>query len=154
MAEVAGIYARHSTYLDRYVQIGVAGNRLISVSCPDAVDSAVSDEHHLLDRFEGYLDGTREDFENVELALTVPTVERRVLETIRPIPYGTEQSLAAVATATPGLSGDDAEDIERISTILSANPVPIVIPDHRVRDVDGAVPTDVRRKLRALEGLG
>ena len=36
MDEVAGIYARESTYLDRYVQLGVAQGRVISVSFPTA----------------------------------------------------------------------------------------------------------------------
>lgn len=153
MAEAAGIFARHSEYLDRYVQLGVAGNRLISVSFPQSIAPEVDDAHPLLNRFERYLDGAQEGFNDVELALTVPTLERRVFETIRPIPYGHERALEDVARATPGLDGDDPEDLDRLRTVLTTNPVPIVIPDHRVRGVDGSVPAEVRTRLRELEGI-
>lgn len=153
MAEAAGIFARESSYLERYVQIGVAANRLISVSFPETVDPGVDEAHPLLDRLERYLDGAHDGFDDVELALTVATLERRVLETVRPIPYGHERSLDAVARATAGIDVDEASDLERVREILTVNPVPIVVPDHRVRGVSGAVPEDVRDRLRRLEGL-
>jgi len=46
----AGIYARESTYLDRYVQFGEAGDRIISVSFPTQPDADSSEGHPLLDR--------------------------------------------------------------------------------------------------------
>ncbi|MFW6448564.1 MAG: MGMT family protein [Halobacteriota archaeon] len=153
MGQAAGIYARRSSYLDRYVQLGVAANRLISVSFPAAVGAEVDSQHPLLDRFERYLDGARDSFEDVELALTVDTLERRVLDAIRPIPYGHERDLEAVALATPGLDPADPDDLEKVRRLLADNPVPVVVPDHRVRGVDGSVPAAVRGKLRRLEGL-
>jgi methylated-DNA-[protein]-cysteine S-methyltransferase len=36
---------------------------------------------------------------------------------------------------------------------LAANPVPLLIPDHRVRDGPSGAPPPVEQKLRAVEGL-
>ncbi|MFP4590254.1 MAG: MGMT family protein [Halobacteriales archaeon] len=153
MGQAAGIFARWSPYLERYVQLGVAANRLISVTFPASVDADVEADHPLLDRFERYLDGAHESFEDVELALTVATRERRVLDAVRPIPYGHERDLEAVARATPGLDPTDDDDLVSVREALAANPVPVVVPDHRVRQVEGSLPPPVRRTLRQLEGL-
>ena len=39
----AGIYARESASLDRYVQVGVAGGRVLSVDFPEAPDDDAGD---------------------------------------------------------------------------------------------------------------
>ena len=50
MEETAGIYARESTYLGRYVQVGIASGRVISVSFPERPDEGYETDHELLDR--------------------------------------------------------------------------------------------------------
>ena len=77
--EAAGIYARESPYLERFVQVGVASGRVISVSFPMAPDEEAGDEHELLDRIGRYLEGEHDDFADVEVALTLPTDRRGVL---------------------------------------------------------------------------
>lgn len=153
MDEVAGIYARESTYLDRHVQVGVAQGRVISVSFPKAPPDDAEPDHELLDRVFAYLQGEREDFGDVAVALTVPTEQRRVLEAVREIPYGEEASVEQIARMAAGLDPEDDGDLGAAREALAANPAPIFIPDHRVRDGPSAAPPDVEQKLRAVEGL-
>jgi methylated-DNA-[protein]-cysteine S-methyltransferase len=151
--EDAGIYASESTYLDRFVQFGEAGDRIISMSFPQQVDAEGSDDHPLLDRIEGYLSGTEDNFEDVTVGLTLPTDQRNVLEAVGEIPYGEDGSVEQVAMMTAGLSSSDQDDLTSVREALAANPVPLLIPDHRVRDGPSAAPPPVEQKLRSVEGL-
>ena len=148
--EEAGIYARESDLLDRAVQIGVASGRVINVSFPDSVPADASPEHPLLDRVFAYLGGAEERFTDVEVALTVPTAQRTVLEAARNVPYG-ETITVKRLTKIAGMDGDDEEDRLTVRTALQENPVPIFVPDPRIRDADGATPTQVAATLRDLE---
>jgi methylated-DNA-[protein]-cysteine S-methyltransferase len=152
MAE-EGIYASYSPYLERYVQLGFASGRVLSVSFPEKEPDA-EDEHDLLDRIEEYLDGVTEDeFADVEVALTVPTEERSVLQTVRELPYGENVTVEQLAAMTPSLDPDDDVDLNVVRNALAGNPAPLLIPDHRVRDGPSAAPAAVEQKLRSLEGL-
>ncbi len=146
----AGIYARESSLLDRVVQLGIASGRVISVSFPETVPADTDPSHPLLDRIFEYLDGAEDTFADVEVALTVPTQQRQALEAARKIPYGETVTVERL-TAIAGMDGDDEEDRLAVRTALQENPVPILVPDHRVRDAEGATPASVARRLRELE---
>lgn len=148
--EDAGIYARESPLLDRTVQIGIASGRVISLSFPTAVPPDAEPDHPLLDRVFDYLDGAEENFADVEVAITVPTRQREALEATRNVPYG-ETITVERLTAIAGMDGDDEEEQLTVRTALRENPVPIFVPDHRIRDADGATPTAVAKRLRDLE---
>jgi methylated-DNA-[protein]-cysteine S-methyltransferase len=153
-ADTAGIFARENEYLERYVQFGVASGRIISVSFPEFPDEGASDDHELLDRFERYAEGLSEDdFADVEVGLTVPTGERKVLEALRQVGYGEQVSVERLAKMTPGFDADDEQDIITVREALDANPLPVIFPDHRVRDGPSALPPQVEQKLRSLEEL-
>lgn len=147
----AGIFARESSYLDCYVQIGVAGEKIISLSTPDHADAP--DDHPLLDRIGAYLEGEPDDFGGVDIGLTAPTPHRDVLEATREIPYGEQGSVEQLAGMTPGLDPSDDEDLTAVRQALADNPVPLLIPDHRVRDGPSALPPDIEQKFRTLEDL-
>ena len=149
----AGIHARESAYLQRYVQVGVAGGRVLSVSFPEAPDDGAGTDLPLLDRVEAYLEGAEEDFSDVDVAMTMPTDQRDVLEAVREVPYGEGVSVSALARMTPRLNPDEEEAGQLVRTALAENPAPLVVPDHRVRDGPGAAPPKVERRLRSLEGL-
>ncbi|MFW5974267.1 MAG: methylated-DNA--[protein]-cysteine S-methyltransferase, partial [Natrialbaceae archaeon] len=136
--EDAGIYARESTFLDRYVQIGVAQGRVLSVDFPTEPDAGAGTEHELLDRIEAYLGGESDDFSDVTVALTLPTAKGEVLEKVREIPYGDSGTVEQVTMMVPGRSPDDESDLAAVREGLAANPAPILIPDHRVRDAPSA----------------
>lgn len=151
MDDVAGIYARESTFLDSSVQIALAQGRVISVSFPSEPEPEAESEHPLLDRVEAYLGGERDPFGDVEVALTVPTDQREVLDAVGSIPYGETATVDQVARMTPGRDPDDTAAAVREA--VAANPVPLFIPTHRVRDAAGSEPADVAERLRAVEGL-
>ncbi|QCS43737.1 MGMT family protein [Natrinema versiforme] len=150
----AGIYARESPYLDRYVQLGAASGRVLSVSFPEIPDDDAGDDHDVLDQLFEYLDGLEPvTFDDVTVAMTMPTDQRAVLEGVREIPYGDQVTVETLARMTSGLDHEDEDDIILVRTALAENPAPILIPDHRVRDGPSAAPPDVEQKLRSLEGL-
>ena len=153
MNEEAGIFARESSYLDRYVQFGAAQGRVLSVTFPNAPNDEALSDHELLDRIDRYLDGVEDDFADVTVALTVPTDRRNVLETVREIPYGEQVDVAQLLRMTPDGDPDDDEDVRTARTALADNPAPLLIPDHRVRDGPSAPPPAVQQTLRAIEGL-
>jgi len=148
----AGIYARESEYLGQYVQIGVAGQRVISVSFPSTPDPEAEGNHPLLKRVFAYLEGGRDDFTDVEVGLTVPTDQRRVLEATRNVPYGEQVSVERLVRMS-GLNPDDEEDHDTVRAALADNPVPLFVPDHRVRDGPSGAPPGVEQRLRNVEGL-
>lgn len=152
-SDTAGIYAREFGRLDRYVQLGVAQGRVISVDFPVTPEDDGGADHDLLDRIAAYLDGTEDDFADVTVALTVPTDQREVLETVREIPYGQDSGVEQVARMTAGLDPDEDEDRRTVRTALAENPAPLLVPDHRVRDGPRGAPAEVVQQLRRVEGL-
>jgi methylated-DNA-[protein]-cysteine S-methyltransferase len=148
-----GIYAHESPYLERFVELGYASGKVISVSFPETAPDGAEDDHALLDRVFAYLEGSREEFDDVEVALTLPTDQRAVLEAARNVPYGEDVGTAQLARMTPGLDGDDEADQRTVREALAANPAPLLVPDHRVRDAPSGAPPAVEQKLRRLEEL-
>ena len=118
--EDAGIYERESTFLDRYVQIGIAQGRVLSVDFPTQQEPDAKTEHELLDRIEAYLQGEEDDFEDVTVALTGPTAHREVLEKVREIPYGESGTVEQLAAMVPGRSFSDEDDMVAIREALAA----------------------------------
>lgn len=149
-----GLFARRSARLDRWVQFGMAGGRVIKVDFLVDRPTGAEEDHPLLDRFERYLERSEAvEFDDVEIALTGPTDHRPVYETLRGVPHGTEVEVHELVERTAQLPND--EDGQRTAReAIAANPVPVIVPDHRVRDVTGASGQDVRDALRDIEGLG
>jgi len=145
----AGIYARHVPALDRVVELGVAQGRVVGVSFPSESSADAAADHPLLDRLEDVLGEGGEDLADVEVALTVPTDRRAVLEAVRSIPRGETVDVATLARLA-GLDGEDESDRATVEAALRGNPIPLFVPDHRV-EAPGATPDEVVRRLRALE---
>jgi methylated-DNA-[protein]-cysteine S-methyltransferase len=154
-ADTAGIYARYFPFLERHVQLGIASGRVISVTFPQEPDPDADEEHALLDRIGEYLNGVSEvGFGDVQVALTLPTDQREVLETLREnVPYGRQVDVLQLTRMTPGLDAEKEEDLILVRTALDANPTPLFIPDHRVRDGPSAAPPEVEQRLRSVEEL-
>mgnify|MGYP002338703580 CR=1 FL=1 len=149
----AGIYARESSYLERYVQFGAASGRVLSVSFPEAAPPEAESEHPLLDRIWAYLEGERDEFDDVDVAMTMPTDHRDVLESLRTVPYGEGVTVEALTRMTGGLDPEAETDRRLVRTALSENPAPLLLPDHRVSDGPSAAPPAVEQRLRSIEGL-
>jgi methylated-DNA-[protein]-cysteine S-methyltransferase len=149
----SGIYARRYPPLDRFLQVGLAQGRVISVDFPERPQDAADGDHHVLDALAEYLDGDREAFDDVTVALTVPTADRRVLAALRQVPYGESTTVAGLARMTADLDDEDEDDLRTVREALASNPAPILVPDHRVRDATGSAPTDVIERCRRVERL-
>lgn len=147
-----GIFARESSYLGTWVQLGVASQQLVQVTFPTVPEENSSSSHELLDRIFAYFEGERVDFTNVEIALTVPTDHRAILMATREIPYGSQMTVERLV-GMAGMDNDDEDAIESARSALAENPIPLIIPDHRVRDGPSGAPPEVEQRLRSLEGL-
>ena len=79
--------------------------------------------------------------------------QRTVLEVVRQIPYGENATVEQIGNLARDLDGDDEADQRTIREALAANPAPIFVPTHRIRDGPSGMPPDIESKLRALEGL-
>jgi O-6-methylguanine DNA methyltransferase len=99
-----------------------------------------------------YLQGTRREF-SVPVDLSVGTAfQRRVWRTIQRIPFGRVRSYQWVAVRVGG-----ARYARAVGMALGANPVPIVVPCHRVVAQDGSLGgfscgVSIKRRLLKLEG--
>ena len=145
-----GIYAQRFDELDTIIQLGVASGQVIDVSFPDTAPDDATTDHEVFTLINDYLDGDRLALTDVEIALTVPTDHRQVLDALQNVSAGNTVTVSRLARLA-GMDEDSEEDQAAIRDALQANPVPLLIPDHRVHDAQGATPPDVATTLRDLE---
>lgn len=99
-----------------------------------------------------YFDGTRREFSlPVDMSAGTP-FQRKVWNAIRRIPYGRVRSYQWVATKVGG-----KQYARAVGMALGANPVPIVVPCHRIIAHDGSLGgfscgLPMKRRLLKLEG--
>ncbi|MBW3575066.1 MAG: methylated-DNA--[protein]-cysteine S-methyltransferase [Actinobacteria bacterium] len=98
-----------------------------------------------------YFDGVRRQFDLVLDLRLARGFRRRVLDHLRAIPYGTTSSYTTVAAA----AGSPAA-VRAVGSACATNPVPVVVPCHRVVRSDGAIGqylggAGAKRALLALE---
>ena len=115
------------------------------LSAPRRVDRARRE-------LDEYFAGARRDFD-VPLDWSLARAFRReVLEELVKVPYGETTTYAELAA-----DAGRPRAVRAAGTALATNPIPIIVPCHRVLRSDGSVGgyrggTDVKRKLLALEG--
>lgn len=101
-----------------------------------------------------FFSGSRRVFDiPLDFALIRPGFTRRVLEATGRIPFGETVSYRAVA----GLAGNDRA-FRAAGTALGSNPLPIVVPCHRVLHSGGGLGgytggLDIKRRLLQIEGV-
>jgi O-6-methylguanine DNA methyltransferase len=106
----------------------------------------------LLVALEDYLAGKQVSFDEIPIDLSAqPPFRRKVLEACRRIPYGKTLSYAGLAAK----AGKPAA-VRAAGSAMSHNPLPILIPCHRVVRSDGRVggfsaPGGISLKERLLE---
>ncbi|GBE26518.1 methylated-DNA--protein-cysteine methyltransferase, constitutive [bacterium BMS3Bbin03] len=105
-------------------------------------------------QLKAYWDVTRQDFDLPIDWSTIPSAfERRVLQMLQTVPYGitvSYQELAEMAGAPKAFRA--------VGNTMRKNPMPIVIPCHRVIRKNSALGgytggLDIKRKLLAIEGI-
>jgi methylated-DNA-[protein]-cysteine S-methyltransferase len=105
----------------------------------------------LPERIRRYAQGEHEDFTDVSLDLDeVPLFNRQAYAELLKIPYGETTTYGAIAR----LLGDVALS-RAVGQAMGANPIPLVIPCHRVLGADGKTggfssPGGVTAKMRML----
>ncbi|MDE3134263.1 MAG: methylated-DNA--[protein]-cysteine S-methyltransferase [Acidobacteriota bacterium] len=98
--------------------------------------------------------GSRRDFDiRLDYSLIKPGFTRRVLEQTARIPFGETVTYKGVA----GLAGNERA-FRAAGTALGSNPLPIVVPCHRVLHSGGGLGgytggLEIKRKLLAIEGV-
>jgi len=111
----------------------------------------------LMERLRSYFDGNKVTFtDKLDLPQSTP-FQRKVWETTRLIPYGETRSYAWIAEQI-----GKPQAVRAVGQALSRNPLPIIIPCHRVIASDGKLGgftgvLEVKRYLLWLEasvGIG
>jgi methylated-DNA-[protein]-cysteine S-methyltransferase len=110
--------------------------------------------HPLVDRVRAYLAGGCDSFSDVDLELSWCTpFQRRVVETIRAIPYGETATYGEVAALAGHPNAHRA-----VGSVCAANRFALLVPCHRVVAADGLGPygslgRSYKRRLLELEGV-
>ena len=105
-----------------------------------------------------YLAGERIDFSAVPVDLDgVDPFRRKLYETMRAIPFGGTTTYGALAKQVGRVDAEAARDV---GTAMGRNPIPIVVPCHRVLAAGGKLGgfsayggIATKEKLLALEGV-
>lgn len=101
-----------------------------------------------------FFNGRRRSFDiPLDFALVKPGFTRRVLEQTARIPFGETVTYKGVA----GMAGNERA-FRAAGTALGSNPLPIVVPCHRVLHSGGGLGgytggLEIKRKLLAIEGV-
>jgi methylated-DNA-[protein]-cysteine S-methyltransferase len=98
-----------------------------------------------------YFDGTRHEFD-LPLDLRVAAFNEQVLHELARVPYGITTTYGALANKVGRPRAARA-----VGTVMNRNPIPIVLPCHRVLGSNGSLTgyaggLDVKLKLLQLEG--
>lgn len=99
-----------------------------------------------------YYVGRPTDFKNVKIDLgDLTEFQQKVLNTLRRVQYGTTISYGELAKLAGSPRGGRA-----IGTVMAANPLPLIIPCHRVIKADGtpghfSAPGGTETKIRMLK---
>ena len=117
---------------------------------PDPADAS------LVRRLQAYARGQADDFRDVRIDLTSCTpLRRRVLACCRQVGYGRTVSYGA------GRPGWRPRAARAVGNCMAANPIPLIVPCHRVTLADGRLGsysapggTQTKRRLLAMERAG
>jgi len=126
-------YARFSSELDLFVWMTLHDDRIAGLALrPDAPGDRA--RHPYLDRIVRYLDGASGDLDDLPVELDVPAFDRRVLEEVRRVPTGATATYGEIARRLGRPTAARA-----VGNAVARNPVPVVVPCHRVVPAAGGV---------------
>ncbi|WP_457548684.1 methylated-DNA--[protein]-cysteine S-methyltransferase [Archaeoglobus sp.] len=135
-----------------FVNVYVENEKVIKVEfSKDPIKEVILSEtaENLKKDLEKYFRGIKVDFSNYDVHLGVSLFVKSVLEVVRTIPYGkvvTYGRIAKILNTSP----------RAVGIALKFNPVPILIPCHRVVSKNGlggfSAGVWIKRELLKLEG--
>ena len=126
-------------------------DKSLRVAYPEGVKSPESFQK-IRSSLDKYLRGERVDF-SVDVDLSrLPDFTQKVLEAVRKIPYGDVRSYSWIGKKVGYSSAGRA-----VGQAVGRNPIPIIIPCHRVIQGDGSLGgfsmgLHVKKRLLSLEG--
>jgi O-6-methylguanine DNA methyltransferase len=109
----------------------------------------------ILNQIKSYLMGDLKKF-NININIKVTDFQKKVLNAVKRIEYGKVKSYGQIAKEIK-----KPRAYRAIGNAISKNPIPIVIPCHRVIRSDGSIGgfkgkskrIDIKRKLLEIEGI-
>ena len=132
-----------------------AATRLIMAGRPDSRYDATA-FRDMRECVTAYFEGVYVDFSEAPLDLATSTFGGRVLSACRKIPYGQTASYARLAC----LAGSP-QAARAAGSVMAGNPLPLIIPCHRIIRADGRVGCfsatggpELKTRLLALEAQG
>jgi len=140
-------------YLDNFGKLETVVDRLSEGLSPRILEAParLDDVRRELDE---YFEGRRHDFDlKVDLSLIKTPFARRLLQATARIPFGETRTYRDMATA----AGNPLA-VRAAGNALGHNPIPIIVPCHRVIGSDGSLTgygggEPIKRRLLALEGV-
>jgi methylated-DNA-[protein]-cysteine S-methyltransferase len=111
----------YSPYLQKYISVWKEGEILKKLKIHA---SGKERKGEVTKKILEYLDGKRVDFPEVDLS-SLTDFQRMVLEEVKRIPYGERRTYGEIAIMMK-------KSPRAIGKVLRKNPVPIIIPCHRV----------------------
>jgi len=155
LIEGEGIWVGVVVYAERLREV-ILGEKREDVLCKINMEDRADSTSLLLTSIKRslalYLSGEKVDFFSYPLEMNISPSARRVLNEVRKIPYGQVRSYKWIAQRLK------KRGYRAIGRILSINPLPIVIPCHRVIRADGNLGgfssgINIKKKLLKLEGV-
>ncbi|GAB2718152.1 methylated-DNA--[protein]-cysteine S-methyltransferase [Paenibacillus thermoaerophilus] len=118
-----------------------------------ADDRGLFDEFGIIDRLERYFAGQPVRFDDIPLDLRGTDFQRKVWEGLRPIPYGQAWTYKQLAESI-----GKPKAVRAVGAANGRNPVPIVVPCHRVVGSNGTLTgyrggLRIKKRLLDLEGV-
>lgn len=148
MAEHTGYVPR----LDLWLVVETVEGQVVRIDLEP--EGRATGDHPLLERVLAHLDGDLDPLRDVPVALgDLPPFRRRALEALRDVPPGETVTYGGLAERVGSPGGARA-----VGGAVRANPVPVVVPCHRVVAADGlggysgGRGPSTKRRLLEIEG--
>jgi O-6-methylguanine DNA methyltransferase len=129
------VFARYSAELELFIQMTIRDERIYQVSIQRTRPKGVRKRTHpYLQRVLHHIATGTDDLEDLPVELGVGPFARRVLEEVRQIPPGATRTYGEIAKriGEPGAA-------RAVGNAVASNPVPVVVPCHRVVPSKGGV---------------
>jgi len=154
-ADALEVYAKFSRELGLYVHLTLHEGRVAAVRLDEREpESAARADHPFLSRILDHLATGRDDLHDIPVELDLGPFERQVLEALRDIPRGQVLTYGELAKR---LGRERAA--RAVGNALAKNPVPLLLPCHRVVPSTGGVGnysggsgSETKRRLLEREG--
>jgi len=153
-------YCYYQSPIGRLLIAGTGG-RLEAIFFPNSIEQfEISDEAQyneeiftdLLRQLDEYFAGKRRTFE-IDVFPAGTDFQQKVWRELQNVPFGQTASYGEIATRI-----DNPKACRAIGMANGKNPIPIIIPCHRIIGKDGSLTgfgggLDIKRKLLELEGI-